>query len=194
MIRTSSLHIPARLGALLLAAAASSGVAGPAAADNLAPADAAALQNFKLTEGFLQKWQAYEKEAAAKPCELSPLLAMQGDTDKTGSMDTVIKRFDGQPGVHDALARNGLTAREAILGLGTLMGAAIQDMAKAHPDMVKNGNITMHSKLNISPANMEFYHQHKAEIHAYQAKLGQEMLKRNGGHLPACLGPKRPSR
>lgn len=173
-----------------LAAMAVSGQAAAAMADSLPPADVAAFQNFKLTDGFLHKWQSYEKEAAMKPCEMSPLIAMRKDPGKTESLDQVIERFDGQPGVHAALERSGLTAREAVLGLGALMGAAVQDFAKSHPDMVKNGSVKTGPAAAVSPANLAFYREHKADIHAYQAKLGKEMLKRHGGRLPACLSPK----
>jgi len=108
---------------LTISAAASATAAGPTAAD------VAAIKNFKLTTGFLHKWEAYEAIAAKHPCELSPFLVMNKTKHKKPqSLDEVAAEFDSQPGVHAALKKSGLTARELFLGMSALMGAAMEDV------------------------------------------------------------------
>lgn len=158
---------------------------GESPASSATSADAAAVANFRLTDAFIAKYEAYEEEAAKKPCELSPMLVMAGDENENRSLDQVAAAFAARPGVSAALQRHGLTAREMILGMTTLLGAAMQDAAQQHPEMVAKGEITMEAK--IGPANMAVYNRHKDELHRHQMKLGQEQLKANGGKLPSCL-------
>ena len=148
-------------------------------------ADAAALQDFQLTDDFLAHYESFEEDVAQDPCNLSPLLSMQKAQSSQMGLDEMAAAYDAQPGVHAVLARNDLTAKTAMLGMMTLLGAAMQDIAAQHPDMVKNGE--MSSTLKVSDANMAFYQAHQAEIHEHQMKLGQEQLKRNHGKLPACF-------
>jgi len=166
--------------------------AQPAAAAGNDPSpsagDVASLTSFQLTDDFIARYEAYEEEAARKPCELSPMMAMMGDEAGDRTLDQTIAAFDAQPGVHAALQRHGLTARDMILGMGTLLGAAAQDLAKQRPDMVKKGEITING--TISPANMAVYHRHKDELHRHQMQLAREQLKANGGKLPPCLSGK----
>jgi hypothetical protein len=150
-----------------------------------ASADMAEMQNFRLTDDFLQRYQAYEDEAAEKPCELSPIVLLGNDDDQDRSLGETAAAFDARPGVHAALQRHGLTARELILGMGTLMGAAIHEIAAKHPDMVEKGEIKMNG--SISPANMAFYEAHKDALQRHNRQRAQEQLKKNGGKLPACL-------
>lgn len=155
------------------------------AAPSVLADDAASAASFQLTDDFIAKFEAYEEEAAKNPCALSPMMLMKGNNAENRSLDQTAAAFDAQPGVHDALQRHGLTAREMILGMVSLLGAATQDMAQQHPDMVKDGEITMNG--TISPANMAVYHRHKDELHRHQAQLGREQLKATGGKLPPCL-------
>lgn len=160
------------------AASSNSPPSGPAAADM------AALQNFRLTDDFIARYEAYEEDAAKKPCELSPITALSGDDAQERSLDQTVAAFKAQPGVDATLQRHGLTARETILGMMTLMRAAMQELAQRRPDMVEKGEGSMGA---ISPANMAVYDRHKDELHQHQRQLAREQLKANGGKLPACL-------
>ncbi|WKE66255.1 hypothetical protein PVT67_03120 [Gallaecimonas kandeliae] len=159
---------------LLASVNAGAGAAGPA--------DMAAVSHFKLTGDFLKKWESYQELAAEKPCQLSPMVLLK-DQDEAQSLDQAIGAFDAKPGVHAALSKVGLTAREAILGMSALMGAAMKDMAAQHPGMMETDD----DGPAVSPQNLAFYRQHKDELHSHQMKLAREQLKRNGGKLPACL-------
>lgn len=151
-------------------------------------ADLSALKNFKLSSSFLEKYEAYEEQAAEDPCNLSPLFALQSDDDDTRTLDQTVAAFDARPGVHAALAQHGLNARELILGMTAMIGAAAHDMAQKHPEMVETGKNSANAL--VSPENLAFYRAHKDEFHRHQAQLGRESLKRNGGHLPACFTDK----
>lgn len=142
--------------------------------------DMADLQHFMLTEDYLAKYEAVQDDAAADPCNLSPLMLLKGDG---GSIDEMAKAYDAQPGVHAMLARHGLTARENILGTMTLMLAAFQELKETHPDMVTSKGPTP----TINAANMAFYKSHKAALHEHAMALGKKQLEANHGKLPACL-------
>ena len=169
---------PAVAAFTLVCAAMPSAIADPAA-------DAASLRNFRLTPEFLAKWESFDEAAAQDPCHLLPMPVLAKAQTKQMSLDQMVAAYDAQPGVHAALAQHGLTAREAMMGMMTLMAAATQDLMHAHPEMVQKGEISM--SMTVSKANMDFYHAHAAEMRQHQMKVGQEELKRNHGKLPACF-------
>jgi hypothetical protein len=145
-----------------------------------ATGDAAAVQNFRLSDGFLEKYQAVEADVAKDPCRLGAfgLLKSEGK-----SLDQTAAEYDAQPGVHAMLARHGLTARETLLGMAALMSAAMEDLRKAHPEMVQKDA----DAPAVSPANMAFYQSHKDGIRQREMQLAQQMMQANHGKLPACL-------
>lgn len=169
---------PAFAALTLVCAAMPSAIADPAT-------DAATLRNFRLTPDFLAKWESFDEAAAQDPCRLSPMPVLAKARTKQMSLDQMVAAYDAQPGVHAALAQHGLTAREAMTGMMTLMAAATQDLMQAHPEMVQKGEIS--TSMTVSKANMDFYHAHAAEMRQHQMKVGQEELKRNHGKLPACF-------
>ena len=148
-------------------------------------ADMAAIKNFRLTTAFLHKWEAYEAEAAQHPCELSPKLAMNSSGNGPKTLKQAAAMFDAQPGVHAALAKAGFTAREALLGMSTLMAATMQEMMAHYPAMSHAAK--MPHLPAVSAANMAFYRQHKEELRRYQMKIGREEIARNHGQMPTCL-------
>jgi len=156
-----------------------------AASDGNRAADLSAMENFQLSDDFIKKYQGYEDEAAKNPCELSPMLAMRGAGAENRSLTETIRVFDARPGVHAALERNGLTARDLLLGMGVLVGAAAQEMVQQHPELAKNGTISINGK--ISPANMAVYQRNKDALLRHQRELGRAQLQANGGKLPACM-------
>jgi hypothetical protein len=167
------------LPVLLLSLAAS---APAARADSaLSPADAAALHSFQLSEDFLQRYMAAGDEIAKDPCRLGMVdLLKQGD--RPGSIDQLASHYDAQPGVHAMLARHGLSAREMVLGMVTLTGAAVEELRKLHPEAVQGGDGSM-----VSASNLRFYDAHKAQIRQHNQAIAYQQLKANGGKLPACL-------
>lgn len=156
-----------------------------AASTAQAATGAAAVPDFTLTDAFLAKYQTYQEEAAKDPCALSPLLALSGEENENLTLDQAVAKFGAKPGVAAALQRAGLSAHDLIVGMATLMGAAAQEVAAQHPDMVAKGEIKLGVK--VSPANMAFYQQHKDALHAHQMALAKEQLAKNGGKLPACM-------
>lgn len=146
---------------------------------------AATVPDFTLTDAFLAKYQAYQEEAAKDPCALSPLMVLSGEENENLTFDQAVAKFGAQPGVAAALQRTGLSARDLIVGMATLMGAAAQDLAATHPDMVAKGEVKLGG--TVSPANLAFYREQKDALHAHQAALAKEQLAKNGGKLPACM-------
>jgi len=55
------------------------------------------------------------------------------------SLDQMVAAYDAQPRVHAMLARHGLTAREEILGMLTLMFAGLEIAQQEHPGVAKSG-------------------------------------------------------
>jgi hypothetical protein len=148
-------------------------------------ADLRAIQNFKLTPAFFTNYQAYEREVVQNPCALDPMLALQ-QAGEQSSLEQTAASFDAQPGVHAALQRHNLTAREVLLGMAVWVGAAAQDLAAQNPDMVKRGEIQLNPDFKISPESLAFYRQHKEEFRQHQMQLSKEQMQRNGGKLPDC--------
>lgn len=175
--------IPCALGALLLALSAAAGAQPAGKPTAQQAADMAAVHNFKLTTDFVKKYEGYSEEAAKKPCQLSPLLALAKSGKKSMTLDQTATTFDAQPGVHAALARHDLSARELLLGTITLSSAAMQEMQAKHPELAGDDD----SGPKVSAANMAFYHTHGKQILQHQRRIGREQLKHNGGKLPACL-------
>lgn len=68
-------------------------------------------------------------------------------------LDQTVASFDAQSGVHAALARHGLSARELLLGTITLTSAA----------------------------NMAFYRKHETQILQHQLKYGMAAFHAHGG-------------
>lgn len=159
--------------------------AATAAAGEPSAADMQAIHNFKLTPGFLENYEAYSAEAIQKPCELNPFILLQKTSGGSQSLDATIAAFDAQPGVHEALKRHGLTARDVLLGMMTWIRAAAQELVAQHPEMAQNGEIKV--DVPVSAENMAFYRQHKDEFHRKMTELGRAQLARNGGQLPSCV-------
>jgi len=142
--------------------------------------DIAAVQNFRLTDDFLAKYQAVEDDIVKDPCRLAPLGVLKGG-DK--SLDQMIAAYDAQPAVHAMLARHGLTAREQILGTLTLMFAGLEIAQQEHPG-IANSSGTMPP---ISPANLAFYKAHEAALHQHITAIARQQLAANHGKPPACI-------
>lgn len=199
-IPRSSLILRALLVGASVALSAFNASATTAAPSEISPADATALQGFKLDEGFLTKWKAMQKGASKDPCHLDVLFALQDQDDDEDddsstksahpkarpSLDQSVARYEAQPGAKALLTKNDLTAREYILGVFTLFASAMQQMVDEHPDMVAKGYVQADSSVHVSARNMVFYRAHKDEIHGFMQNLGTENLKRNGGKLPPC--------
>jgi hypothetical protein len=81
------------------------------------------------------------------------------------------------------LARHGLTAREEILGMATLVYTALVSAHDEHPDLVQ-----MTGKAPpVSPANLALLKSHAAAIHQHGVQLALQQLQANQGKLPACF-------
>jgi len=159
-------------------------IAGPLLAASAAHADQAhdmaAIQNFRLTDDFLAKYEAVVDDTVKDPCGLAPLSVLNGGNK---SLDQMVAAFDAQPGVHAMLARHGLSAREEILGMLTLMFAGLEIAQQEHPGVAgSNGTIPP-----ISPANLAFYKAHEAALHQHITAIAQQQLAANHGKLPACV-------
>ena len=199
------------LRSLLLAAClASSGLGASVAAaapSEISPADAAALTNFKLDEAFLTKWKRMQTGASKDPCHLDVLFALRDQNDdedddvdedapgkaakqpKKGrpSLDQSAARYEAQPGAKALLAKTGLSAKDYLLGVVTLVAAAMQQMAIEHPDMASDEDVKADSPVKVNTSSMAFYRSHKEEIHGFMQALNKAKMKRSGGKLPSCV-------
>ena len=88
----------------LLAAALSMGIGSPAIAKpGNSAADVAAIHDYTLTTGFLEKWEAIATDPAAPSCSLMTL-NLHGD-----SLNEMIANYDARPGNHAYLSSHGLS-------------------------------------------------------------------------------------
>lgn len=109
-------------------------------------ADSAAIDDYTLTPGFLNKWKAMVADSEAPACSLM-VLNLHGD-----SLNEVIDEYDARLGIHAYLSNHGLGFREMILGdFDTRCGGASGNSAE--PPRVQQGDA---SRL-VSPQNMAFY-------------------------------------
>jgi hypothetical protein len=158
-------------------------IAGPLVAASAAHADKAqdmaAIQNFRLTDDYLAKYQAVEDDIVKDPCRLAPLGVLKGGNK---SLDQMVAAYDAQPAVHAMLARHGLSAREQILGMLTLAFAGLEIAQQEHPGAVHSSG-TMPP---ISPDNLAFYKAHEAALKQHIAATARQQLAANHGKLPAC--------
>lgn len=148
-------------------------------------ADAAAFRNFQLSDDFLDKFLAVQDEIAADPCKLG-MIDLMKDKHENMSLSEAAARWDAKPGVHAMLASHDITARQMLLGVGTLMSAAMQDLAATHPKMAARMH---HEGPKVSDANMAFYKAHKAAIREHSRARAKKMMQAHGGKLtlPPCL-------
>ena len=151
----------------------------------ISSADKAAFKDFQLTDEFITNYLGYSEEAAKKPCELSPIMLLQNSDIEHQSLEDTIKAFDKQPGVHETLQRHNLTARTMILGLGTLMGAAMQDILNEHPELAQKGE--MKTGATTSPENMAVYQHHKAAIQQHQMEVARQQMQSRQSGIFDCM-------
>lgn len=168
--------------ALVLALCAGAVLAGPQDDDAPSPADVQAMQSFTLDADFLQRYVAVQDESARDICRLG-MVNLFKEGDRIKSLDEAARHYDAQPGVHAMLARHGVSARQMVLGMATLVSAAAQDLKETHPAAARYITAEGH----VSAQNMAFYRAHKAELRQHMREVGKRQLAANGGKLPACL-------
>lgn len=144
-----------------------------------------AIRDFRLTEDFLTRYQAFSDEAAERPCELSPAMPSGSGADEVGSIDEAAERFAARPGVQEALDRHGLTAREMLTGMIILVSAAAKDTMSQIPGAEVHSDTDIDSI--VSPENMEFYHEHKDAYQRHVEKVAARQMAQNGGQIPECM-------
>lgn len=162
----------------------------PARAAAPSHADQAAITNFRLTESFLKRDQAYVLDTRGDPCRYSMMSTFMQLLGGNVSLDRAASAYDARPGVHELLAKHGLTAREAILG-GFAMFITGMKVASGGPDGRKMDMTVSGASTPVMRENVEFYKAHLPEIHQFQARMdaaGRELAQRSGGKMPACAG------
>ncbi|MXO66361.1 hypothetical protein [Altericroceibacterium endophyticum] len=143
----------------------------------------AAIRDFRLTEDFLTRYQAFSDEAAERPCALSPAMPSGSGADEARSIEEAAERFAARPGVQEALDRHGLTAREMLTGMMILVSAAAKDTMSQIP------GAEIHSDTDriVSPENMEFYQKHKDAYQRHVEEVAAQQMAQNGGQIPECM-------
>lgn len=125
----------------------------------LTPADQAEIQNFTLTQDFLQRYAAVTADAHAHHQDTS--LDAKDMKNDFASLDnltaSIVKRAPEAPAICRA---HGLSVRQGLVGGLVLMRAAMADQMMADPKMAKY----VDKSKTPSEANMAFYRTHKAEI------------------------------
>jgi hypothetical protein len=146
-------------------------LAGAAPAHSQGSADKA-LETYQLTMPNIRKMvTAYEKMDAA--LKANPALAAKAAKEEgVSSMDELIKRLDGEPVVHQAIASAGISSRDLVLTQFAMFTAGMNDWA-----------VTAGAKPPTAPvaaANLRLYQQNRPEIDQINAKLKQlESYQRN---------------
>ena len=136
-----------RLTALLIAAALL-GPAGPAAANEQ---DKREVSAYVLTEGGLAKFAQATQNLAAIP---GACVEKGEEDDGSGdeSIDQMAARLDSLPGAKAALQSAGMSSREYIVFMFSMMEAGLSSWARSQSGKLPPG---------VSQANVDFYESHE---------------------------------
>lgn len=143
-----------RLAGLLIAAAAL-GISGAASADD---ADKRAVSSYVLTEAGLGKFAQATQNLAAIP----GACVRNDDDDDDGngneSIDQLAAKLDSLPGAKAAVQSAGMTSREYIIFMFSMMEAGMSSWALSQP----GGKLPP----GVSQANVDFYKKHETAMAA----------------------------
>lgn len=117
------------------------------------------LQEFQLTEAFLNKYLAVQEDIAKDPCNLS-IISLRGN-----SSDNGFKTWANNPDVRAMLASHDLTPKQYMVGYMALMVAGMQSMARKHPDA------DIHIGIKVSDENVAFFRKHHQQIKQHNRSL-----------------------
>lgn len=134
-------------------------------------ADAQTLHDYTLTDAFLAKWEAIMADPNKPTCSLMTL-DLRGN-----SLDERIAEYDARPGNHAYLSRQGLTARDMVLGSTVMALSGMQEMSTSAPGMTEG-----QAGLQVSAQNMAFHRSHKEEV----MKTMQKASAAWGDKMPHC--------
>ena len=153
-------------GLVLLALAATAG-AQKKATSAAEQADETAIRDYVLTMPKVQAYAAASKEMAA--ARKDPALAAEAkrlEADDKASMLEKVRMIETScPHIDAWIRQHGMTPREFLLTPMTLMTVGFAELAKQQGGKVPDF---------ISPANLQFYEQHKAEIEKLDIKADEE--------------------
>ena len=144
------------LQAALIAACAMALLASPFAVAQ--DRDAQEVAAYVLTDAGLAKYTKATKNLAALPG------SKPGDCDAgddSASLDDMAAALDGVPGAKAAIQSAGMTTREYVLFMWSLMHNGLAAWAISQP----GGKLPA----GTSKANVEFYQQHEAELQQLEA-------------------------
>lgn len=148
-------------------------------------ADLAELRNFTLTDGLVDKYIAVHRDSAFPIDQVFVVLVDDSDTESDldfngnqeeeeddclqeareerasyRSITETAAALDARPGVHVGLARHGISAREFLLVMSTLVEAALVDIPKDEDDCPS----TFDTKNVISSANVVYYRKNEQRL------------------------------
>lgn len=141
-----------RLAGLLIAAAAL-GLAAPASANEK---DKREISAYALTESGLAKFAQATQNLGAVPGACARGEADDGSGDET--LDQLTARLDAIPGAKAAIQSAGMTTREYIVFMFSMVEAGLSSWAVSQP----GGKLPP----GVSKANVDFYKSHEAAMAA----------------------------
>lgn len=147
-----------------------------------------AIQNFDLNGDFLAKYENLMAQTAKQPCKLNPAYMPGLFVDSQGkplAFAAAAQKYDSQPDVHETLTKIGLTARQVLAGMSTIMAASVQATEHQYPDLVKKEQFANLDLVNSK--SMAFYHKHEATMNVLARHIGDAMFGDNGKNPPKCL-------
>lgn len=157
------------------------------AARGLTRQDLHTVQNFQLTEDFLTRYQAVQKDMSKNPAQLG-MTCITHNTSRPprqhGSFDEAIAKWTSRSGVSEMLASHDMSAREFMVGKAALAFAHIGYLKQQHPKLAKR----MTNKdfpFTGSDASIAFYAAHRKEIRQFMRKTGRKMAQR-GERARSC--------
>jgi hypothetical protein len=137
----------------LLVAAAMLGFTGPAAASDK---DTREISAYALTESGLAKFKQATQNLAAVPggCARTD----DEDDSNSQSIDQMVAKLNGTPGVPGAIQSAGMTTREYVVFMFSMMQNGMAAWALKQP----GGKLPP----GVSQANVDFYKKHEAALAA----------------------------
>jgi hypothetical protein len=151
--------IPAvkRLSLILAALAGSAWLLAATPAQALTASDQKEVQSFKLSDDFLDRYEAVTEELQSLDDEVEDDEALDSET---ATLDQLTGNIAASPDKSAILKRHGLSARQLVVGSLVLARAQMTDIMQADPSQAQY----VDKAKTPSDANMAFYRAHKAEI------------------------------
>jgi len=134
-------------------------------------ADTKSVQSYALTDSGLAKYTQATKSLAALPG--NPTSCGDDDSESDSqSLSNIAARIDAVPGAKNAIQSAGLSTREYVVFMFSLLHNGMAAWAVSQP----GGKLPP----GVSKANVDFYNKHKAELDELKELSGDDQCEESG--------------